>query len=128
MISLILNIVTLLSTGLKQICLLLITFRRYRVLLEVILAVCILPFVAGYYSTRDWCAKSYQWNLGAICTLLSWISVLISLKVVSPNISKLFTIINTFMKIIILPVVLLVAFFLPFIMLFTSPWPVSVFT
>ena len=127
-ISLILNIVTLWSTGLKQICLLFTTFKRYRVLLEIILAICILPFVAGYYSTRDWCAKSYQWNLGAICIFLSWISVLISLKVFSSNINKLFTIINQFMKIIILPAVLLVAFFLPFLMLFTSPWPVSVFT
>ena len=127
-ISLVHNILTLWATGLKEICVVFKTFKRYRVFFEITLAVCIFPFVIEYYSTRDWCAKSYQWNFGAICTFFSWISVLTSLKVFTLNITKLFTIINQFMKIMILPIILLMAFFLPFLMLFTSPWPVSIFT
>ena len=127
-ISLIINGLTLWSTGLTQIYLLFKTFKRYRVFFEIILAVCIFVFVTGYYSTRSWCAKNYQWHFGAICTFLSWITVLISLKFISSHTNKLFTIINQFMKLSFLPVVLLIAFFLPFVMLFTSPWPVSIFT
>lgn len=104
-------------------------FRKYRVIFETIVAICVLSFITGYYGdTRDWCAKDYQWNFGAICTCLSWVTVLISLKgipSIARHINKLFIIIKQFVEVSLLPIILLVAFFLPFLMLFTTPWPVS---
>ena len=129
-VFLIINALTLWSIGFKQICSLIKTFKRYGVFTEAILAACNLVFVAGYYkNTDDWCAENYQWHFGAICVFLSWMTVLISLQILSSQIRKLFTIITEFIFIIFLPVILLMAFFLPFLMLFTSPpclWPVSV--
>ena len=105
-------------------------FRKYRVTFETFVAICTLCFVVGYYGdTHDWCAKDYQWNFGAICTCLSWITVLISLKgipSIARHINKLFIIIKQFVEISLLPVILLIAFFLPFLMLFAAPWPVSI--
>ena len=126
-ITLIISTVTLYSIGLKQIFLLLLTFGRYRVLFETLLAFCIL---IGYYIRDNWCPGNYQWNFGAICTCLSWITVIVSLKGIPPiasHINKLFTIIKQFLKISFLPILLLIAFFLPYSMLFTEPWRVSIY-
>ena len=128
-VIIIINIFTILSIGLMQTYLLLKVFKRFRVLSEIVLAVCNLAFIIGYHiSANNWCAKDYQWNFGAICIFLSWMTVLTSIQIFSLQISKLFTIITEFMKIILIPVILLIAFFLPFLMLFTSSpyiWPVS---
>ena len=106
--------------------------RIDRLMLEIPLTVCVIVFVIGYYlkDTRNWCAHNYQWNFGAIITCLSWITMLITLRaipVLSEHIDKLFLIIKQFMTICILPILLIIAFFLPFSMLFTPPWPVSIF-
>ena len=128
LISLVIIIaLTLYSIGPKQIISL--TFRRYRIIFETLLAACNLLFVTGYYINDNWCGGEYQWNFGAICTCLSWITVIISLKgipSIAANINKLFTIIKQFVKISFLPILLLITFFLPFLMLFTAPWPVSI--
>ena len=127
-ITLVISTVTLCSIGLNQSFSLLLTFGRYRVLFETLLALCILLFVIGYYIRDDWCAGNLQWNFGAICTCLSWITVIVSLKgipAIASHINKLFTIINQFLMIIFLPILLLIAFFLPYSMLFTAPWQVS---
>ena len=127
-ITLVISTVTLYSIGLKQVFLLLLTFGRYRVLFEMLLALCILLFVIGYYIKDDWCAENYQWNFGAICTCLSWMTVIISLKGFPPiasHINKLFTIIYQFLTIIFLPILFIIAFFLPYSMLFAEPWRVS---
>lgn len=128
-ISLIVSAFTLYSIGPKQIISLTLTFGRYRVMFEALLPACILLFVIEYYIINNWCAEGYQWNFGAICTCLSWITVIISLRGIpsaAVHINKLFRIIQNFVKIIFLPILLLIAFFLPYSMLFTAPWPVSI--
>ena len=105
--------------------------RLARLMFEIPLTVCVIVFVIGYYvkdTHNYWCADKYQWNFGAVITCLSWITMLITLKaipILSEHIDKLFVIIKQFATISILPILLIIAFFLPFSMLFTSPWPVS---
>ena len=131
LVCLVVNAVTLYSIGFKEMILLTFTFERYRVFIETLLAAFVLLFVIGYYinDIDNWCARDFQWNLGAICTCLSWVTVLISLKGVpltAGHVNMLFTIIKQFVKISFLPILLLFAFFIPFSMLFVAPWPVSV--
>ena len=130
LICLAVNVLTLYSIGLKEMISLTFTFERYKVFIETLLAAFVLVFVIGYYinDIDNWCPRDYQWNFGAICTCLSWVTVLISLKGVpltAGHVNMLFTIIKQFVKISFLPILLLIAFFIPFVMLFAAPWPVS---
>lgn len=115
LVCLVVNSMTLYSIGLKEMISLTFTFERYRVIIETLLAAFVLSFVIGYYinDVDNWCARNYQWNLGAICTCLSWVTVLISLKGVpltAGHVNMLFTIIKQFVKISFLPILLLFAF------------------
>jgi len=97
--------------------------RRFRILFEIILAVLILFFVIGY-GNKEWCAQDWQWNIGAFCTCLSWLTLLVTLKGfrrTAPPINMLFAIIKNFLWIIYVPVLLIAAFVLAFYMLFTIP-------
>ncbi|XP_065920146.1 transient receptor potential cation channel subfamily A member 1-like isoform X2 [Dysidea avara] len=97
--------------------------RRFRVLFEIILAILILLFVIGY-GNDEWCSQDWQWNVGAFCTCLSWLTLLVTLKGfrhTAPPINMLFAIIKNFLWIIYVPILLIVAFVLAFYMLFTIP-------
>ena len=128
-IHLLVALITIGSIGVKKTFILSWRFARFRVLIEGSLGLLIPSFVTQYLVTKDWCAEEYQWNFGAICTFLSWLTVLTSLTgfpyFASP-INKLFTIIKGFLKIIFLPILLVFAFLVPFLMLFTAPWQVSI--
>ncbi|XP_065883624.1 transient receptor potential cation channel subfamily A member 1-like isoform X2 [Dysidea avara] len=97
--------------------------QRFRVLFEIILAILILLFVIGY-GNDEWCSQDWQWNVGAFCTCLSWLTLLVTLKGfrhTAPPINMLFAIIKNFLWIIYVPILLIAAFVLPFYMLFHIP-------
>lgn len=96
---------------------------RFRVLFEAILPFLIFMFVIGY-GNDEWCAQRWQWNVGAFCTCLSWLTLLVTLKgfrLTAAPINMLFAIIKNFLYIIYVPILLIAAFALPFYMLFTVP-------
>ena len=97
--------------------------RRFRVLFEAIMPFLIFMFVIGY-GNEEWCSQGWQWNVGAFCTCLSWLTLLTTLKgfrLTAAPINMLFAIIKNFLLIIYVPILLIVAFALPFYMLFTVP-------
>jgi len=97
--------------------------HRFRVLFEAILPFLVFMFVIGY-GNGEWCAQRWQWNVGAFCTCLSWLTLLVTLKgfrLTATPINMLFAIIKNFLLIIYLPFLLIAAFALPFYMLFTVP-------
>ena len=96
---------------------------RFRVLFEAILPILIFLYVIGY-GNDEWCAQRWQWNVGAFCTCLSWLTLLVTLKgfrLTAEPINMLFRIIKNFMRLIYVPILLIAAFALPFYMLFTIP-------
>ena len=96
---------------------------RFRVLFEALLPFLILLFVIGY-GNDEWCAQRWQWNVGAFCTCLSWLTLLETMKgfrLTAEPINMLFHIIKNFMRLLHLPILLIAAFALPFYMLFTVP-------
>ena len=97
--------------------------HRFRMLFEVILIPLIFIFVFGYRND-EWCSQKWQWNVGAFCTCLSWLSVLVTLKgfrLTAAPIDMLFAVVKNFLLIIYVPFLLIAAFVLPFYMLFTVP-------
>ena len=118
LLSLVVNVYTLYVARLT-----IFKHTRFRVIFEVILPILILLFVIGF-GNDEWCAQRWQWNVGAFCTCLSWLSVLVTLKgfrLTAAPINMLFAIIKNFMEIIYVPLLLIAAFALPFYMLFTRP-------
>ena len=118
LLSLVVNVYTLYVARLT-----IFKHTRFRVIFEVVLPILILLFVIGF-GNDEWCAQRWQWNVGAFCTCLSWLSVLVTLKgfrLTAAPINMLFAIIKNFMEIIYVPLLLIAAFALPFYMLFTRP-------
>ena len=79
-------------------------------------------FVTAGQSGRCFCLEGYAWQFGALAVFLAWIELLLLLKnliLTAIPIIMLQNIIETFLKIIYLPVILIIAFAIPFYMLFS---------
>ena len=77
-------------------------------------------FVFGFFNDC-WCATPWQWQIGALAVFLAWFNVIILLKDMpwaGIPINMLFNIIWTFLKLIFMPILLIIAFSIPFYMLF----------
>ena len=77
-------------------------------------------FVFGFWNDC-WCAPPWQWQIGALAVFLAYISIILLLKgmpIVGVPINMLLNIVITFLKLIYLPVLLILAFAIPFYMLF----------
>ena len=77
-------------------------------------------FVSGF-GNECWCAPSWQWQIGALALFLAWFNLIILLKdmpFTGIPINMLFNICLTFVGLVFLPVLLIIAFALPFYMLF----------
>jgi len=73
------------------------------------------------FPNKCWCAPPWQWQIGALAVFLAWFNVIVLLKDMpwaGLPINMLFNIIKTFTKLIFMPVLLLIAFSIPFYMLF----------
>jgi len=68
-----------------------------------------------------WCATTWQWQIGALAVFLSWfnfILVLRSMPHAAVPINIFLSICVTFLKLIFLPIMLVLAFGIPFYMIF----------
>ena len=77
-------------------------------------------FVFGFWNDC-WCAPPWQWQIGALAVFLAYISIILLLKgmpFVGVPINMLLNIVITFLKLIYLPFLLILAFAIPFYMLF----------
>lgn len=90
--------------------------------LEILLIVCTAIFAIAAHASDCFCVKSYAWQFGAMSLFLGWIDLLVYLKklpMTGIRINMLQTVVITFLKLVYLPAILLIAFALPFYMLFS---------
>ena len=78
-------------------------------------------FVFGF-SNDCWCTPAWQWQIGALAVCLAYINLVLHLRVL-PNfvgvyINLLVLIVSKFTELIYLPVLLTLAFAIPFYMVF----------
>ena len=96
---------------------------RFRILFEIIFLFLTLMFVIGF-GNDDWCSQRWQWNVGAFSACMSWLTMFGTLKgfrYTAIPINMLFAIIKKFLMIIYMPILLIMAFAVPFFMLFNVP-------
>jgi len=73
------------------------------------------------YGNECWCATTWQWQLGAVTVFLSWLNFILVLRYMPHTavpINMFLSICVTFLRLIFLPVVLVLAFGIPFYMIF----------
>ena len=91
--------------------------------MEIILFICSIIFV-WVYNTECQCALNWQWQIGVVAVFLGWIDLVIFISKfpLTGVFVLMFTkILYTFLKMILLAVLLIVAFGLTFYMVFFDP-------
>ena len=76
-------------------------------------------FVFGFVNDC-WCAPPWQWQIGALAIFMAYVNLLFLLKGLpwlGVYINMLFHVIVTFLTLIYLPIILIIAFAIPFYML-----------
>ena len=79
-------------------------------------------FVFGFWNDC-WCTPPWQWQIGALALFMAYINLLLTLKrmpILGVPITMLLNIVITFLKLIYLPVLLIIAFAIPFYMVFVK--------
>ena len=77
-------------------------------------------FIFGF-SDECWCSTPWQWQIGAFAVFLSWLNFIFILRYLSYTavpINMFFSICVTFLKLIFVPIVLILAFGVPNYMVF----------
>ena len=77
-------------------------------------------FIYGF-DNECWCSTPWQWQIGAFAVFLSWLNFIFILKYMpytAVPINMFLSICWTFLKLIFLPIVLILAFGVPFYMVF----------
>ena len=78
-------------------------------------------FVFGFWNDC-WCAPAWQWQIGALAVCLAYINLVLHLRMLPKSvgvyINLLVLIVSKFMELIYLPVLLTLAFAIPFYMVF----------
>ena len=90
--------------------------------LELLLIFSTFTFATAGQSEGCFCLGSNTWQFGALAVFLAWIDLVLYLKklpLTAIPINMLQSIIWTFLKLIYLPFILIIAFALPFYMLFS---------
>ena len=90
--------------------------------LEMLLIITTAIFAIAGHSEDCFCVGSFPWQCGALALFLGWIDLILYLKklpLTGIRINMLQTVVFTFFKLMYLPAILIIAFALPFYMLFT---------
>ena len=78
-------------------------------------------FIYGF-DNEYWCANTWQWQIGALAVFLSWLNFIFILKYmpygIAGPINMFLSICVTFLRLILLPILLLLAFGVPHYMVF----------
>lgn len=100
----------------------LLYFQEIDNYLEILLIVCTAIFAIAAHSADCFCVDSLPWQFGAAALFLGWIDLIMYLKklpLTGIRINMLQTVVITFLKLVYLPAILIIAFALPFYMLFS---------
>ena len=90
--------------------------------MEILLIVTTVIFALAGQASDCFCLRGYAWQLGALAVFLAWIDLVLYLKklpLTGIPINMLQNVVLTFLKLIYLPAILIIAFALAFYLLFT---------
>ena len=90
--------------------------------LELLLIFSTFTFATAGQSEGCFCLSGFAWQFGALSVFLAWIELVLHLKklpLTAIPINMLYSIVFTFIRLIYLPAILLIAFAIPFHMLFS---------
>ena len=91
--------------------------------IEILLFIFTIMF-ASVRSSQCYCTHPWQWQIGVIAVFLSWIALIFSvekLPIVGIYAVMFIKIFNNFIKVVILALLLISAFVIPFYMMFNDP-------
>lgn len=98
--------------------------KEFDTCLEILLITSTIVFVAGVQGEECFCAPGYIWQFGSLALFLGWIDLVLFLKklpITGIHIIMLQGVLITFLKLVYLPIILIIAFAFPFYMLFSKP-------
>ena len=98
-------------------------FRNLHNYMEVILYTIVILFIQ-VDPDECWCAGRTLWQLGVAGCVLAWLNLVLILKrlpFTAIPINMMINVISTFFSIVLLPILLIVTFALPFYMLLANP-------
>ena len=96
-------------------------FKEFVNYFQVMLFILTISFVAPGFANNCWCAQNWQWQFGALALSLGWFNLMFLLKDIPWTAIPIIMFINictTFLKVMFLPFLLLMAFALPFYMVY----------
>ena len=94
--------------------------NHFQLALYTLTLIFIVSFVKG---NECWCSAHWQWQIGAFAVFLSWINFILILKYIpytAVPINMFVSICVKFLKMIFLPLLLVLAFGIPFYMVFST--------
>ena len=90
--------------------------------MEILLIVSTVIFTIAAQAEECFCLRGYAWQLGALAVFLAWIDLVLYLKklpLTGIPINMLQSVVVTFLRLIYLPAILIIAFAIPFYMIFS---------
>jgi len=90
--------------------------------MEILLIISTAIFATAGHAENCFCYESFAWQFGALAVFLAWIDLVLYLKklpLTGIPINMLQTVVLTFLKLIYLPIILIIAFAIPLYMLFS---------
>ena len=90
--------------------------------MELLLIFSTFTFATAGQSEGCFCLLGFAWQFGALAVFLAWIDLVLHLKklpLTAIPINMLHSIVFTFLRLIYLPIILIIAFAIPFYMLFS---------
>ena len=98
-------------------------FQNWHNYMELTLYVIVLLFIQ-VDPDECWCASRTLWQLGVVGCVLAWLNLVYILKrlpFTAIPINMMINVLSTFLSIVLLPILLIVTFALPFYMLLANP-------
>ena len=92
--------------------------------MEISLLSMIISFVLSVRFNDCFCPNASQWQLGCVAIFLAWIDLILlmnAIPFVAISINMLISIMNSFVKLMFLPVLLIISFGIPLFLLFHKP-------
>ena len=90
--------------------------------IEILLIISTVIFATAGQAEGCFCVESFAWQFGTLAVFLAWIELINYLKKLPPTgipINMLQSVVFTFLKLFYLPAILIIAFAIPFYMLFS---------
>ena len=99
-------------------------FSEWRNYVEISLSALTISFVLSVRFKDCFCPNASQWQLGSVVIFLAWVDLIFvmnNVPFVAISFNMLVSIMKTFMKLVLLPLLLIISFGIPLFLLFHQP-------